>query len=83
MHVYCCGFLGCVLRLVVRVCVVCVSVTVVVGVGLIEALWVDEAQSIQAHARVQRGRAVSLVWHQGIVSIAHPAISLQTQDTHD
>lgn len=54
----------------------------VVGVGLVETLWVDEAESVQAHTRVQRGRAVGLVRHQGIVPIAHPDISLQTQDTH-
>lgn len=55
----------------------CVCVTVVLCVGLVEAFRVDEAQSIQA--RVHRSRAVGLIRHQSIVTVTHPAIHLQTQ----
>lgn len=56
---------------------VCVSLTVVLCVGLVETLRVNEAQSIKA--RVHRGRAVSLIRHQSIVTITDPAVHLQTQ----
>lgn len=49
----------------------------VLCVGLVEALRVDEAQSVQA--RVHRSRTVGLIWHQSIITITHPTIHLQTQ----
>lgn len=54
-----------------------VCVTVVFCVGLVEALGVDEAESIQA--RIHGSGAVGLIRHQGVVAIAHPAVHLQTQ----
>lgn len=54
-----------------------VCVTMVLCVGLIEALRVNEPQPIQA--RVHRSRAVGLIRHQSVVAITHPAIHLQTQ----
>jgi len=54
-----------------------VCVTVVFCVDLVEALRVDEAQSVQAG--LHGGRAVGLVWHQGVVPVAHPAVHLNTQ----
>ena len=55
-------------------CLMCV--TVVLCVWLVEALRVDEAKSIQA--RVHWSRAVGLIRHQGIVTITHPTVHLQT-----
>lgn len=49
-------------------------VTVVLCVWLVEALWVNEAQSVQTW--IQRSRAVGLIWHQSVVPITHPAIHL-------
>lgn len=48
--------------------------TVVLCVGLVEALRVDEAEPI--HARVHRGRAVGLIWHQSVVPVTHQAVHL-------
>lgn len=48
----------------------------VLSVWLVEALWVNEAQSVQAG--FHWSRAVGLIWHQRVVAIAHPAIHLQT-----
>lgn len=49
--------------------------TMILCVRLVEALWVDKTQSVQAG--VQRGRAVSLIRHQSIITVTHPAIHLQ------
>ena len=46
-------------------------------VGLVEALGVDEAESVQAG--VQRGGAVGLIGHQSVVAVAHPAVHLHTR----
>ena len=56
--------------------------TLVLGVGLVEALRVDEADSPQAQCVLlgqQVGLAVSqlLVGHQGVVAIAHSHVRLQ------
>lgn len=51
--------------------------TVVLCVGLVKALRVNEAKSIQA--RVHRSRTVGLIWHQSIVTVTHSAVHLQTQ----
>lgn len=50
------------------------SVTVVLSVGLVEALRVNEADPVQV--RVHRRRAVCLIWHQSVVAVTHPAIHL-------
>lgn len=50
--------------------------TVVLCVSLVEALRVDEAESI--HARVHRGRAVGLIWHQSVVTVTHQPVHLWT-----
>lgn len=55
------------------------SVTMVLCVGLVEALWVDKAESVQAS--VDRSRAVGLIRHQSVVTVTHPAIHLQTQNS--
>lgn len=56
--------------------------TLVLGVGLVEALRVDEADSPQAQRVLlgqQVGLAVSqlLVGHQGVVAVAHSHVRLQ------
>lgn len=56
--------------------------TLVLGVGLVEALGVDEADSPQAQRVLlgqQVGLAVSqlLVGHQGVVAVAHSHVRLQ------
>lgn len=49
----------------------------VLCVGLVEALWMNEAQSVQA--RILWSRAVSLIWHQSIITITDPDIHLRKQ----
>lgn len=56
--------------------------TLVLRVGLVEALRVDEANSSQAHCVFlgqKVGLAISylLVRHQGVVAVAHPYVCLQ------
>lgn len=56
--------------------------TLVLSVGLVEALRVDEADSPQAQCvllRQQVGLAVSklLIGHQGVVAVAHSHVCLQ------
>lgn len=60
--------------------------TLVTCVDLVEALGVDKAQSVQAHAQVfflgqqvqgGPGAVRQTVRHQGIISVAHPHITLQ------
>lgn len=53
-----------------------VCITVVLCVGLIEALRVDEAQSVKT--RLHGSRAVGLIWHQSIITVTHSAIHLET-----
>lgn len=56
--------------------------TLVLSVGLVEALGVDEADSSQSQSVLlgqKVGLAVSqlLVGHQGVVTVAHPHVRLQ------
>lgn len=56
--------------------------TLVLGVGLVEALRVDEADSSQAHCvflgqKVRLTVSYLLVGHQGVVAVAHPHVCLQ------
>jgi len=62
----------------VCVCVcVCVRVcTLVLCVGLVEALWVDEALCVFGGQQVEAGGAVG---HQGVVTVTHPHINLQVR----
>lgn len=61
----------------ILISVLYVCVTMVLCVGLVKALRVDETQSIQT--RVHGSRAVGLIRHQSIIAVAHPAISLDRQ----
>lgn len=56
-----------------------VCVTVVLCVGLIEALRVDEAQSVKAG--LHGSRAVGLIRHQSVITVTHPAVHLETQSS--
>lgn len=49
----------------------------VLSVWLVEALRVNEAQSVQAG--FHRSRTVGLIWHQRVVAVTHPAVHLRTQ----
>lgn len=60
--------------------------TLDICVDLVEALGVDEAQSVQAHVQVfflgqQVQGSPGAVWktigHQGVIAVAHPHVTLQ------